>query len=253
MYAPFGFKNRYADDVPFRTVAEGGNIQYLTFNPVVAVQLSRTFSVAAGLTVNYSKAELVNGVVARGDEFRFEGDDTALGFNLGIMWQPTPKHSFGLTYWSGTSLNYDGYSHLQYDPQTVTVPVAPGVFAPVTVPGVDHREHASARLEFPAHVTGGYSFRPTPNWNLEADLDWTEWEGLDTATSSRNPATWPSPSTTAPRSSTSSASPATSDSGTSAAGTSTASGQCRTRSFNPSCRIQNATSFRSALAENMIM
>jgi long-chain fatty acid transport protein len=253
MYAPFGFRNRYSDDVPFRQIAKEGRIQYLTSNPVIAVQLSRSFSVAAGLTVNYAKAELVNGVAAKGDEFRFEGDDTALGFNLGAMWQPTPKHSFGLTYWSGTSLNFDGYTHLQYASQTVTVPVAPGVFAPITVPGADHKEHASARIEFPARVTAGYSFRPTPNWNLEADVDWTEWEGLDTVTlvqKSGNvylPFNYRSsflyefgvtryfgPWHTAPA-------------------MSTASARCPTRTSIPSCPIQIGTFFLSALAESMII
>src|SRR4051812_12875812 len=168
IYAPFGFRNRYADDVPFRNIAKEGSIQYLTFNPVLALQVSRTFSVAAGATINYAKTELVNGVTALHDEFRFEGDDTAFGFNLGVLWQPTKQHSFGATYVSQTVMDFDGYTHLQYASQTFSIPVAPGIVVPFTVPGVDHREHASARLEFPQRATIGYSFRPTPDWNLEA-------------------------------------------------------------------------------------
>jgi len=30
-------------------------------------------------------------------------------------------------------------------------------------------------VPFPPYVVGGISFRPTPDWNLEFDLDWTEW------------------------------------------------------------------------------
>ena len=26
----------------------------------------------------------------------------------------------------------------------------------------------------------GYSFRPTPDWNFEADIDWTDWDSLNT-------------------------------------------------------------------------
>lgn len=182
VYAPFGFRNRYSDDVPFRTIAKEGNIQYITYNPVIALQVSRTFSIAVGGTINYAKGELVNGVAGPGDEFRFEGDAKSFGFNLGVLWQPHPKHSFGATYVSQTVMNLKGESHLQYDPQTLSVPVAPGVFAPFTVPGMDRRDTASARIEFPQRVTVGYSFRPTPDWNLEADLDWTDWESLDTIT-----------------------------------------------------------------------
>ena len=179
-YLPFGLKNRYADDVPFRNLAKEGNIQYTTYNPVIALQATKTLSLAAGLTVNYARAELVRGVIAPGDEFRFEGDNFAFGFNLGVLWQPTPKHSFGATYTSQTTVDFDGYTHLYYPDQHVQVPVAPGVVIPVTVPGVDKRQLAKARVDFPQHVTAGYSFRPTPKWNFEADVDWTDWETLDT-------------------------------------------------------------------------
>jgi long-chain fatty acid transport protein len=33
----------------------------------------------------------------------------------------------------------------------------------------------------PQTLAGGYSYRPTPNWNLEVDADWTDWTGLRTA------------------------------------------------------------------------
>ena len=34
---------------------------------------------------------------------------------------------------------------------------------------------SSATIVFPQFVVGGVSFRPTENWNLEFDLDWTDW------------------------------------------------------------------------------
>jgi long-chain fatty acid transport protein len=179
-YLPFGLRIRYADDVAFRQVAREGSIQYTTYNPVIAIQVAKTLSIAAGPTINYARAELVQGVVAKGDEFRFEGDNFSFGFNLGVLWQPTPKHSFGATYSSPTVVDFDGYTHLYVDAMKLSVPVAPGVFAPLNVPETDKRQRARARIDFPQHVTAGYSFRPTPNWNLEADVDWTDWETLDT-------------------------------------------------------------------------
>jgi len=38
---------------------------------------------------------------------------------------------------------------------------------------------AKGDLKFPQYVTLGYSFRPTPDWNLEADVDWTDWDSLN--------------------------------------------------------------------------
>jgi len=179
IYAPFGFRNRYSDDVPFRTLAKEGRLEFLTYNPVVAIEVTKTLSIAAGMNINHGTTELVQGVLAHGDEFRFEGSDTTIGFNAGILWKPHPMHSFGINYVSPTRMTFEGESHLQYASSTVLIPVAPGINVPFTVPGADHREFASASIDFPQHVTLGYSFRPTPDWNLEVDVDWTDWETLD--------------------------------------------------------------------------
>jgi long-chain fatty acid transport protein len=37
-----------------------------------------------------------------------------------------------------------------------------------------------ASLHFPQFLTFGYSFRPTPKWNFEADVDWTDWNYVNT-------------------------------------------------------------------------
>ncbi len=182
IYAPFGFSNKYSDDVPFRSLAKEGSISYLSINPVVAIQITKSLSFAVGPTVNYGKAELVQGVFAKGDEFRFEGEDWGLGVNAGVLWQPHRMHSFGVTYFSPTTLEFDGDSHLQFASFNTLVEVAPGVVIPFPVPGVDQREKATAKFRFPQHVVVGYSFRPTENWNFEVNVDWTDWDNLNTVT-----------------------------------------------------------------------
>jgi long-chain fatty acid transport protein len=44
---------------------------------------------------------------------------------------------------------------------------------------------AKGNLKFPQYATIGYSFRPTPTWNIEADVDWTDWDSLNTVTLNR--------------------------------------------------------------------
>jgi long-chain fatty acid transport protein len=166
LYAPFGFALEWPDDVPFRAYAKEGRIMYVSINPVVAYRIHPTLSVAAGLTVNYSEAELTRGIFVPGDEFKFDGDDLVPGFNLGLRWQPHPQHAFGVTYRGETTMDYDGDSRTQ-----LVVPAAL-VFS----------EPASARFRFPQYIIAGYSFRPTPKWNLEFNLDWTDWESLNTVT-----------------------------------------------------------------------
>ncbi len=182
IYSPFGFALNYGDDVPFRTLAHKGSMVFLTANPVVAWKVTDSFSVAAGLTVNYAKVELEQGIFAPGDKFRVEGDDVALGFNLGLRWQPHEKHAFGAMYRSATRMEFVGHTEVRTDDLTVPYEAFPGFFVPVTIPGVKTRESVRTNFEFPQSITVGYSFRPTPDWNLEANVDWTDWDSLNTLT-----------------------------------------------------------------------
>jgi long-chain fatty acid transport protein len=182
IYAPFGFALDWADDVPFRQFAHKGSIKYIRFNPVIAWRITDTLSIAGGVAVDYAKVELEQGVIAPGDKFRFEGDDVALGYNLGIRWQPTEKHAFGAMYQSATTMNFRGHSELRTDDLTIPFEVFPGIVVPVTIPGIESREYARTTFDFPQTIKVGYSFRPTPDWNFEVNVDWTDWDSLNTLT-----------------------------------------------------------------------
>jgi long-chain fatty acid transport protein len=38
---------------------------------------------------------------------------------------------------------------------------------------------AKGNLKFPQYAVLGYSFRPTPDWNIEADIDWADWDSVN--------------------------------------------------------------------------
>ncbi|MEI9895664.1 MAG: outer membrane protein transport protein [Chthoniobacter sp.] len=173
IYVPYGFAVDYPDDTPIRNVAHKGKIAYTTFNLVGALQLTRTLSLAIGPTISYSTATLEQGVIAKPDQFKFDGAGMTAGFNAGIMWIPCPMHHFGLTYRSATRVDYSGHTYVN------TYPFKAGG---VTIPGVATREDADAAIDFPQTITAGYSFRPTPDWNFEFDVDWADWGSLNTAT-----------------------------------------------------------------------
>lgn len=166
-YSPYGLGMEWPNNTPFRQTTIEGSMTYLTLNPVVAWKPLGTLSIAAGPTLNYGETELRNGklpfsVFNGADKIRFRGNDTAVGFNAGVLWQPLEQHSFGLTYRSATSMNFSG---------DVSAYI-PGVVNSVT--------DASAKIDFPQQAVIGYSYRPTPKWNLEFDVDWTDWDSLNT-------------------------------------------------------------------------
>ena len=174
IYSPFGFSIAYPDDTPFRSIAHKGRIEYVAFNPVIAWQVNKQLSVAAGVSVNYASTNLERGVLAVGDEFKFKGDGTSVGFNAGLLWKPHRMHSFGVNYRSASNLEFEGHSRLFYEGFSVPTP-----FGPFPVPGVDQREKATADFDFPQNVVVGYSFRPTEDWNFEFNWDWTDWSTLN--------------------------------------------------------------------------
>ncbi|MDP2136386.1 MAG: outer membrane protein transport protein [Candidatus Didemnitutus sp.] len=163
VYAPFGLSTEWPDNSPLRTFALKNEQTYLTYNFSAAWQVSPSLSLGGSLTYNRVDTDLNRriGVFSPTDLFRFEGNGDAIGFNLGVLWAANERHSFGLSYSHPTSVTLKGSS--------VTAPVLPV-------------ESAEARFEFPEVLIVGWSFRPTPAWNLEVNLDWTNWNRLNTVT-----------------------------------------------------------------------
>lgn len=161
IYAPYGLAVDYGSNTPFSTVATRGELAYLSFNPVIAYQVNSSLSVAVGLTYNYSDINIAQNLTGPFNEFEFEGDGDAIGFNLGVLWQPNEKWSFGLNYRSETEVDYKGNSEVT------------GAF-PVT-----GRSSTSTSLVFPQHIDVGVSYRPNKKWNIEVNVDWTDWDSVD--------------------------------------------------------------------------
>ncbi len=170
VYSPFGLSLEWPENTGFRTLAIEGQVTYATVNPVVAWQVSPKFSIAAGPMVNMSEGRLRQGIAFPGDEVKFRGRDTSLGFNAGLLWKPSEPISLGASYRSGNTMEWSGRSDV-WNPF-----LPPGLFFP------SGSERGVAEFEFPQSVVLGVSYRPTPKWNLEFNWDWTDWDTLDTVT-----------------------------------------------------------------------
>ncbi len=175
VYSPFGLAIDWGKDTPFRTLAEQGQLLYMTVNPVVAWKVSDSFSIAVGPEISYSQAEFKQGIFVPGDQFKFKGDDVGYSFNAGLRWQPIEQLAFGVNYRYLTTMTYDGYA--QTTPNSVPPPL-PAVFAPAYFGRAD----ATASIRFPQSVAVGVSYRPTPKWNFEVNADWTDWDNLNAIT-----------------------------------------------------------------------
>jgi long-chain fatty acid transport protein len=169
MYAPYGGNLKWPQDTGFRAVATEASLTFLAFNPVLAVELARNFSIGAGLTVNYGTIELGQGLLRTetpfANVFRFTGDAWSVGYNLGALWQPHRRVSLGASFRSSTSMTMEGHTEIMQQP---------------IIPSTERV--AQADFTFPLNVIAGISFRPTPKWNLEFNADYTDWSSFGTVT-----------------------------------------------------------------------
>ena len=160
-YAPFGLGANWPQNSGFRSIAIESRLTYITINPVIAWKVHPTLSIAAGPNFNLSEIEFHRGLAAATDNFKFKGDDVGFGFNAGILWQPHDQWSFGVQYRSASKIQYSGTS--TYDAAAASV-------------------KTKATVDFPQIITAGVSFRPNENWNIEFNVDYTEWNSLNTVT-----------------------------------------------------------------------
>ncbi len=165
VYAPFGLGVKWPADSPLRSQAINSQLYYFTVNPVVAWQVTKSLSLAIGPTINYAKIKFNRGLFSPdSDYFEFRGEDVSAGLTAGFLWQPHPKWSIGASYRLASTMDFDGSSSYAAGP---------------TVVGT---ARTTARVPFPQIISGGISFRPTSKWNFEADVDYINWDTLNTVT-----------------------------------------------------------------------
>ncbi|AZM94585.1 OmpP1/FadL family transporter [Vreelandella venusta] len=114
VYAPFGSKTEYENDFQGRNQGNYTEVKVMTAQPTVSYRFNEQWSVGAGLTYNRVEGELRRQVPVATPmglsevDSRVEGDDEAWGYNLGVIYQPVPETTLGLTYRSKVDFNLEG-------------------------------------------------------------------------------------------------------------------------------------------------
>ncbi len=160
VYSPFGLGVIWPEDTGFRTAGIEGKLFTETINPVVALKLFPSLSIAGGVMVNYADLKLTQGLglPPTSGTLEFQGSGWDVGYNLGALWQPIDQLSFGGTFHSGFTINYDGHTEIT---------------------GIGSTS-AESKWKFPIKTIVGVSYRPTPKWNLEFNADYTDWGAVQT-------------------------------------------------------------------------
>jgi long-chain fatty acid transport protein len=164
---PFGLKTEYDPSWVGRFHAITSEVKTINFNPSVALKLSDALSVGAGVNFQRADAKLSNavnfGALGEGAA-TVKGHDTAWGWNAGIMYSLTPNTRIGAAYRSSMGYKIDA---------DVSFANRPAVLGGVLPDGP-----VTADVRVPAMASLSLFHRLTPQWDLLADVSWTDWSTL---------------------------------------------------------------------------
>jgi long-chain fatty acid transport protein len=132
----------------------------VTVSPVVAFKLTDTLSLGLTLNVNYGFAELNRAGLGQYEE---KTDGVALGTTLGMLFKPTEKFSFGLTFRSPLKVTLKGDATMS----------GAGLL------GLPTTDDATRKVTFPMWIGAGIAVKPNEKLTLTADAQYTNWKEMD--------------------------------------------------------------------------
>lgn len=172
IYVPFGLVTDYDDDATARYWGNKSKVEVVTFQPTVSYAFNDRVSIGFGPTINRIKGELgaktTNPIPGGSDgEVKIKGDDTAYGYNIGILVQATDHTRVGLTYHSMVDYKLEG--------KTRANSVLLGPFS-------GNKYDAQLKIKTPESVDLSVTHALDDQWTLYAGSTWTRWSRLEAIT-----------------------------------------------------------------------
>ncbi|GGJ90303.1 OmpP1/FadL family transporter [Pseudomonas matsuisoli] len=167
VYVPFGLLTDYESGFQGRYFGDYSEVEVITVQPTVSFRINDQLSVGFGPTINRISGQLESAVFGGpgipDSRVKIEGDDTAFGFNAGILYEITPQTRVGLTYHSMVDYKLEGDTRFSG--------VAFGPFA--------GKYDAELDLKTPESVDLGITHALNDQWTLHASATWTRWSRLE--------------------------------------------------------------------------
>ena len=169
LYVPFGLVTDYERDFQGRYHGDRSEVRVITLQPTLSYRFNEHLSIGFGPTINRIDGELTsainNPIPGAGDgKVEIKGDDTALGYNVGVLFEISPQTRFGLTY----------HSKVDYRLKGDTTVSGPGFVIDSSAGTYD----ASLELTTPESVDFSVTHELDADWTLYAGSTWTRWSRL---------------------------------------------------------------------------
>ncbi len=216
--APFGLTTDYGDGFMGRYHSKKFAIETINFNPSLAFKVNENWSIGAGLNIQRISAEYKKNTVvdmrgpvaagvtqrlisqgvpaqvaaaqgkATGDAYGpiLDGDarlkmrDTALGWNIGVMFHPSEDTRIGLSYRSRIKYKATGDTDVDINrPSAAMISMLPEQIQQIygMVPS-SLSSSSSASVTVPDMALLSVYQRVSPRWELLGDIQWTGWSSI---------------------------------------------------------------------------
>lgn len=166
IYVPFGLMTDYERNFQGRYYADKSYVRVITIQPTLSYRFNDKLSVGFGPTFNHIEGELSSSLLnplspgSNDGKVRIRGDDTAVGFNVGVLYEFTPSTRAGLTYHSRVKYQLDGDTRISGN----------GALA-----GLAGKYDASLDMTTPESVDFSVTHELTDALTLHAGSTWTRW------------------------------------------------------------------------------
>ncbi len=171
VYAPFGLVTDYESGFQGKAFGSKSEVTVITFQPTVSYAFNDRVSIGFGPTINRIAGTLesdINLPVAGtgSNNIKIKGDDTAVGFNAGLLVQATDTTRVGLTYHSKVKYKLEGHTE-----------VTKGTNVPASLLN-NGRYDASLKIDTPESWDFSVTQDMSDAWKLYAGATWTRWSRL---------------------------------------------------------------------------
>ena len=174
--APFGLTTHYDEGWVGRYHALKSSVKTVNINPSMALRINERISLGIGVSAMYIDAELTNavdfGLLTAGPgaagtldgKSDIRGDSWGYGYNLGALFELSPRTRVGVHYRSEVSQDIDG--DVQFE---LPSPALAGTFSDAAV---------ATAIDLPASLSSSAYHELDAQWAVVADYTWTGWSSI---------------------------------------------------------------------------
>ncbi|WP_024672979.1 OmpP1/FadL family transporter [Pseudomonas syringae] len=170
LYAPFGLSTDYENGFQGRMFASKSDIKVVTVQPTVSYAFNERLSIGFGPTFNRIAGTLESDITLNpaiaDTRVKVSGDDTAVGFNIGVLFNATDSTRVGLTYHS--KVDYKLGCHTQ---------VSTGAGTPPQLLA-SNRYDCTLKVATPESYDLSVTHALSDAWTLYASATWTGWSSM---------------------------------------------------------------------------